>query len=821
MSGTLSKATRVGVVAVLVPGLVLLTASPVLAAELLTRSPGTGSPAPSGNDISYPQCGGSYPVGQAFGIVGLNDGRPNSLNPCLGQDPTTASYSTSELYWAVASSTGATTQPKASLYINTADPGNLYSGTPIPDWPTAGTTPYGSCTTTEVKTSTGTYALGANTPACAWQYGYNKASQDSSWLTSTADAIDAQAPPVAVTGAVSGYEWWLDVETANTWLSGTGGQAMNAADMEGMVYGLRQAGASATGEIGIYSTTTQWDEIAGGIPSPSSSLFGLPTWIPGAGSLSGAIANCGVASFNGGAVTLTQWVGTAYDEDYACATQPTGPGTGAPTVSSISPNSGPVAGGTTVYITGTGLYGATAVDFGSVLTTSYAVVSPTEIIATSPAEPAGAVNVTVTTSAGTSVSSGLDQFTYVEPTSPALTGYFPLAPSRICDTRPGNPSALSGAALSNCENKAPGPNGLLSVQVSGLGGVPAGASAVALDLVALDPSAAGYLTVFPTGQPRPTASNLNFAADSPPEANLVLVALPASGQISVYNFAGTTGVVIDVEGYVAPATAAGDGTAVTPVPTRICDTRVSEPTNPCTGAAPPTSGTLSIPVLGQGPVPSSGIAAVMVTITAIDPAAPGYLTAFPGATSMPTSSVVNYSAGVTVANSAIVPVGANGDIQIYASAGGPNITVDVDGYISAGPSGASPQLTPALAPSRICDTRAGNPSALSGLPLSQCEGKTLGAHSDITIEVSGLGGVPATASAVVVNLTVTGTTAASYLSAYAAQTSQPATSNLNWLAGMTTADLAIVPIGANGQITIYNNAGTSDVIVDVMGYVAS
>lgn len=74
-----------------------------------------------------------------------------------------------------------------------------------------------------------------------------------------------------------------------------------------------------------------------------------------------------------------------------------------PVVSSVTPSSGPTAGGTSVVIGGSGFTGATAVMFGSVAATSFSVSSASAINATSPAEAAGTVNVTVTTPAGTSV----------------------------------------------------------------------------------------------------------------------------------------------------------------------------------------------------------------------------------------------------------------------------------------------------------------------------------------------------------------------------------------------------------------------------------
>ena len=84
-----------------------------------------------------------------------------------------------------------------------------------------------------------------------------------------------------------------------------------------------------------------------------------------------------------------------------------------PTVTGISPSSGPTAGGTTVTITGTGFYGATAVRFGGTAATSFTVITGTQITAVSPIGSVGMVDVTVTTPGATSVTGSADQFTYI------------------------------------------------------------------------------------------------------------------------------------------------------------------------------------------------------------------------------------------------------------------------------------------------------------------------------------------------------------------------------------------------------------------------
>jgi hypothetical protein len=104
----------------------------------------------------------------------------------------------------------------------------------------------------------------------------------------------------------------------------------------------------------------------------------------------------------------------------------------APTVTAVSPSIGPLTGGTSVTVTGTNLTGATAVNFGPDPATTFAVNNATSITATSPAEAAGTVDVTVVTPAGTSATGAPDLFTYgptvsaVSPTRGPIAGGTPV-----------------------------------------------------------------------------------------------------------------------------------------------------------------------------------------------------------------------------------------------------------------------------------------------------------------------------------------------------------------------------------------------------------
>lgn len=246
-------------------------------------------PGKLGNDISWPQCGKKLPTGQAFGIVGVNGGLANTTNLCLS----------AQLLWA-AKSTGAANQPKTQLYVNTANPGGLNT----PSWPRSNTDPVGNLAPNPYGTCNGADSL-----ACAWQYGWNRAVED----------VNARFAPAANAAGIltnaADYHWWLDVEIVNTWKTGVDGQESNVADLEGMVANFSGVGA----QVGIYSTGYQWDQIVGSAVSPSSNLNGLDSWLAGARSEAGAKNNCSLPPLTtGGKVSLTQFVSRTYDYDYSC-----------------------------------------------------------------------------------------------------------------------------------------------------------------------------------------------------------------------------------------------------------------------------------------------------------------------------------------------------------------------------------------------------------------------------------------------------------------------------------------------------------------------
>jgi hypothetical protein len=239
-------------------------------------SPGDGTQGLLGNDVSWPQCDGRVPMGQAFAIVGVNKGLANTTNPCLAE----------QLEWA-GTSAGLTGQPKVALYVNTANPGHAGSW-----WPTSNEYPAGSA----IRNPYGKCEAPNISEACAYMYGYAKAFDDAH--------VRGISKP-------SEYLWWLDVETGNSWSIN---RDANRAVLEGMTDFFH----SIQADVGIYSTGYQWGQIVGKVSS-SSGLYRLPSWLAGALSAKGAKANCSNPPLTGGGtVTLTQFVSRGFDYDHSC-----------------------------------------------------------------------------------------------------------------------------------------------------------------------------------------------------------------------------------------------------------------------------------------------------------------------------------------------------------------------------------------------------------------------------------------------------------------------------------------------------------------------
>ena len=222
---------------------------------------------------------------------------------------------------------------------------------------------------------------------------------------------------------------------------------------------------------------------------------------------------------------------------------------------------------------------------------------------------------------------------------------------------------------------------------------------------------------------------------------------------------------------VSPAVASQGFTAV--APTRILDSRTDPTFHKLSAAA---SGDLT--VTGVAAVPSTGVSAVVLNVTAIARTAATYVTVYPTGGTRPTASNLNLRQGTTRANQVIAQVGAGGEVTIYNNAGNTDVIVDITGYLATGSSYTG------QTPARIIDTR--SPRA------------TLAAHGIKTVQVTGHGGVPAGVTSVVLNLTGLSTTQGGYLTVYPTGTTRPVTSNLNLSANQTSAVLVVAKLARPG-----------------------
>jgi PKD repeat protein len=399
------------------------------------------------------------------------------------------------------------------------------------------------------------------------------------------------------------------------------------------------------------------------------------------------------------------------------------------------------------------------------------------------------VSLTATNALGTD---SMTRSNYITVTAPQPTTYVPVSPTRLLDTRNGN--GLSGRFNANMPR---------TFQVSGRGGVPAGATAVTGNLTVTNQSNPGFVYLGPSPIKYPPTSALNFPlGDS--RANGVTLALGPGGTLSA-TFAptGSTDLVFDVTGYFVPNTT---GSTYFPLePSRVLDTRDG------TGLADPFSANTprTFAVGGVAGVPANAVA-VAANLTVTQQSMAGYLYLGPTATANPASSTLNFPVGDNRANNVILALGGGGTLSAtyVASGGTAHLILDVTGYFVAGTSGA--RFVP-LTPSRLLDTRYGN--GLSGVFTE---------YSPRTFQVVGRGGVPASAVGVTGNLTVTMQTKNGAMYVGPNANANPPTSTLNFPIGDSRANGVTVALGAGGTLSpTYMTTwgtGTTHLVFDVTGY---
>jgi IPT/TIG domain len=501
-----------------------------------------------------------------------------------------------------------------------------------------------------------------------------------------------------------------------------------------------------------------------------------------------------------------------------------------PNVSAVAPAAGPTAGGQTVTVTGSGFLSGMTATLGGVAVTP-AAITPTSFTFTTPTGPAGYVQVQVVDSLGTSVLTPGAGYLYT-----SLAAYVPVAPFRILDTRATHCVQCGGGAL--------GAGVTRTLQMTGVTGLPSGpdpipstATAVVVNVTAVDDNAMSLLTVYPAGTGRPRASNVNFPAHST-TANLVTVTLgqsnpaDANREVNVFNALGTVDVIADVEGYFTPDTASDPTGEFHPIgPVRVCDTRSNVAHTPCQPHGPLQAGVpivVNVTGTGSDAIPGTNAAVAVLNVAGVLGSANTYLSVFPTTASgtcaytgsqAPPFSTLNLAAGTVVANRVMValgpatPGGADTSVCVYSSNGVINIYMDANGWFGSASAPVGYQYQ-AIGPTRVCDTR-----STSGL---RCAGPELGPGASELVTVDGVAGIPSgspVVQAVIGNLTAVLPDKGTFLTLYPAALTPPLASDINVPAGAVLANLVVVQLDTtDGAVVLYNGAGNTNAVLDIEGW---
>jgi len=348
------------------------------------------------------------------------------------------------------------------------------------------------------------------------------------------------------------------------------------------------------------------------------------------------------------------------------------------------------------------------------------------------------------------------------------------------------------------------------LQVTDHGDVPAtGVSAVALNVTAVNPSVSTFITIWPSGSPRPGTSSINVAAGKV-VPNQVYVALDGEGRIDLLNAFGTVDLVVDVAGWFD---AGIDGySRYYPIqPKRVLDTRPESVVGgPARRFGGPETRDLDVttPLGLQSP---SLATAVVLNVTAVNPSSSSVVTVWPKGSERPTASNLNPAAGITRPNLVTVKVGADGSVDLFNMFGTVDLVVDIVGFYGY-VHGQGSLFVPSQ-PTRLLDTRSDAQIGLSG---------AFGPNQARRLVLSGRGPLPASGvTAVAFNLVAVLPTNGTVITVWPAAESQPVASTLNPRPGSIDANLALTGVDVDGAIRLYNMFGSVDLVGDVTGYFVS
>ncbi len=372
----------------------------------------------------------------------------------------------------------------------------------------------------------------------------------------------------------------------------------------------------------------------------------------------------------------------------------------------------------------------------------------------------------------------------VTPAAASSTSFVSLAPARILDTRTG--IGVAGAA---------GQGQTIDVKVAGCGGIPTGATgAVVMNVTSTEASAPSFVTVWPTGEGRPVASALNTdpGQDTP---NLVVVGIGAGGNVSMFNNAGSGHLVADVVGWF-PAVSSYHSLT----PTRLLDTRTG---NGAAAGALGQGSVISVQITGRATIPAEA-GAVVLNVTSTESSIDSYVTVWPTGEGRPVASALNTDPGQDTPNLVVAKIGTGGQVSFFNNAGTGHLVADAVGWFPT----TGSEVT-SISPVRLLDTRDGTGGA-SGI---------VGPGGSLNLQVTGRAAIPSDAKAVILNVTSSGASAPSFVTVWPTGQVRPVASALNTDPGQDTPNLVMARVGANGQVSLFNNAGLGHLVADAVGYI--
>jgi hypothetical protein len=356
-------------------------------------------------------------------------------------------------------------------------------------------------------------------------------------------------------------------------------------------------------------------------------------------------------------------------------------------------------------------------------------------------------------------------------TAPRNSRYVGVDPVRFVDTRSGI-GARSGRTSK------------LTVSVPAQ--VPTDATGVVLNVSVIGPTHTGFLRASAAGA-QPSTTALNFATGQS-VTGLVVTLMDAQRRVTLTLYTSSSQLVVDLVGYYTAASGSG-GHYVPLAPVRFVDTRAGKGTT-----SGPRTGDVTVQVPSSVPADAAG---VVLDVSVVEPSGDGYLRIAPTGTT-PTTTALNYTGGQSV--TALAMTRTNNRSLTVSIAGNPTqLVLDVVGFYDAGSTSSSAYV--AITPQRFLDTRGGM-------------GATGPGSGPVTVSLPA--SVPASATGVVIDISVVSGAGKGYLRLSAPGTT-PTTTSLNFLPGLNTTGLAISAI-RNGQLTLTVYGAKTQLVADVVGY---